>query len=290
MESGDVRRFGAFRLTGPHGPLWQGDTTVPLAPKALAVLWTLVTHAGKVVTKDTLLEAVWGATIVSEGTLSVHLRQVRQALGDSASTPNYIETVHRIGYRFIAKVVSSGALPGVRSPASEVEDSQSAILNPQSAMTLVGREAELAQLHQLYAKALAGERQIVFVTGEAGIGKTSLIDAFLTEARSPRSGVTESLAPTVQSQREDNQNSKAPPELSRRVTNQKAKVAKPRPSTPDPWITRGQCIEHYGAGEAYLPVLEAVGRLCRRAEGNRVIRVLHQYEPSWLFAIAQLAL
>ena len=106
MESGDLLTFGSFRLAGPHGPLWQGDTIVPLAPKALAVLWTLVAHAGKVVSKDTLLDAVWGTTIVSEGALSVHLRQVRQALGDNVATPQYIETAHRIGYRFIAPLTT----------------------------------------------------------------------------------------------------------------------------------------------------------------------------------------
>src|SRR5262249_31186586 len=52
---------------------------------------------------------------------------------------------------------------------------------------LVGRAAELQQLHQLLDKALRGERQLVFVTGEPGIGKTTLIDAFVSEVLSPRS-------------------------------------------------------------------------------------------------------
>ncbi|NOT57802.1 MAG: AAA family ATPase, partial [Deltaproteobacteria bacterium] len=56
----------------------------------------------------------------------------------------------------------------------------------------------------------------------------------------------------------------------------------PRTPSPDPWFARGQCIEHYGAGEAYLPVLEALGRLCRSADGERLIPLLNQHAPTWL--------
>ena len=48
------------------------------------------------------------------------------------------------------------------------------------------------------------------------------------------------------------------------------------------WIGRGQCIEHYGAGEAYLPLLDALGRLCRGPDGQRVRALLEQYAPTWL--------
>jgi DNA-binding winged helix-turn-helix (wHTH) protein/tetratricopeptide (TPR) repeat protein len=274
MESGDVLTFGAFRLPGPHGPLWQGDTSIPLAPKALAVLWTLVTQAGTVVTKDTLLEAVWGETIVSEGALSVHLRQVRQALGDSASTPQYIETVHRIGYRFIAKVVSSQYPDPVVSRERERHSvlgqehraNAAAIFpapSPQSpASVLVGREAELDQLHQLLGKAMHGERQLVFVTGEAGIGKTALVETFLGGIGNWKIG------------------SGSPP---LRPLNPQSQI-----SNPVPWITWGQCIEHYGEGEAYLPVLEALGRLSREAGREQLIAILRQRAPSWLVQLPAL--
>ena len=48
------------------------------------------------------------------------------------------------------------------------------------------------------------------------------------------------------------------------------------------WIGRGQCIDHYGQGEAYLPVLEALGRMCREPEGNQLIDLLAQHAPTWL--------
>ena len=102
----------------------------------------------------------------------------------------------------------------------------------------MGREPELAQLHTRFAKALNGERQIIFVTGEPGIGKTTLVEAFLTRLADEHEH-----------------------EL---------------------WLGQGQCIEHYGTGEAYLPLLEALGRLGRGAGGQRLIELLSQQAPTWL--------
>ncbi|NOT54949.1 MAG: AAA family ATPase, partial [Deltaproteobacteria bacterium] len=118
--------------------------------------------------------------------------------------------------------------------------------------SLVGRETELTQFHQLLGKALNGERQIIFVTGEPGIGKTTLVDAFLSGIRGPGSA-NSSPAPT-----------------------------EPRSPFPVPWLGRGQCLEQYGEGEPYLPVLEALGQMCRGPDGRRVVSVLAQYAPTWL--------
>src|SRR5262249_24096813 len=113
---------------------------------------------------------------------------VRRALGDGAGTPRYIETVGREGYRFIAPL---SAPPPVVRPSSGVSHDQAQTAPPHSGSEnrrpetpLVGRDVELRQLHLLLSKALRGERQLVFVTGEAGIGKTTLIDAFLTSLAS----------------------------------------------------------------------------------------------------------
>ena len=74
------------------------------------------------------------------------------------------------------------------------------------------------------------------IAGEAGIGKTALVETFV------------------------------------------AQVA----ATEDVWVGHGQCLDHYGAGEAYLPLLEALGRLCRGPAGERLVALLRQYAPSWL--------
>jgi class 3 adenylate cyclase len=79
---------------------------LPLPPKPLAVLAYLVAHAGQVVSKETLLEAVWPQTAVTEGVLKTCLAQIRQVLRETARNPQYIATLHRRGYRFVAPVVA----------------------------------------------------------------------------------------------------------------------------------------------------------------------------------------
>lgn len=76
----------------------------PVEPKVYTVLLTLLQQAGKVVDKDTLLDAAWGHRCVTPGVLSHAISQLRRALGDSALHPRYIATVHTIGYRFIGEV------------------------------------------------------------------------------------------------------------------------------------------------------------------------------------------
>src|SRR5712691_10419562 len=102
------------------------------------------------------------------------MSEIRKTLGDQPKTPQFIETVHRRGYRFIAPV-AAGAAPVSSSrfqvPSSDTQHS-----------VLVGRDAELVQLHGWLGTALNGERQLVFVTGEPGIGKTTVVEAFLHRA------------------------------------------------------------------------------------------------------------
>ena len=107
---------------------------------------------------------------------------------------------------------------------------------------LVGRETELARLHARLTSAVNGQRQLVFVTGEPGIGKTALVETFLSQIAG-RDG---------------------------------------------PRIGRGQCVEQYGAGEAYLPVLEALGRLSREARGELLVQILKQHAPTWLVQLPAL--
>ena len=228
MQAGPVLRFDPFRLDPGNARLWRGRQLIALTPKAFAVLCSLVEHAGQLMTKDALLTAVWPEVYVSEGVLSECVREVRKALGDTPQAPRFIQTVHRRGYRFIGKVASRQQ-SGVRR--RKQRDG-----NWQLTTHLVGRETELAQLQKRLQTVLGGTRQLVFITGEPGIGKTAVVDAFVARL-SAKNNV---------------------------------------------WIGRGQCIEHYGQGEAYLPVLEALGRLCREPEGNQLIDLLSQHAPTWL--------
>src|SRR5262245_44388600 len=99
--------FEPFRLDPDNACLWRGDQVVALKPKTFAVLQHLVTHAGQLVTKEALLEAVWPATAVSDAVLKVCIAELRKALGETARVSGFIATVHRRGYRFVAPVTQT---------------------------------------------------------------------------------------------------------------------------------------------------------------------------------------
>jgi DNA-binding winged helix-turn-helix (wHTH) protein len=97
-------RFDLFRLDPDDARLWRGNQSIPLTLKAVGVLHYLVSHAGQLVTKEALLDALWPNTAVSDAALRVVISELRKALGDTAQAPQFIVTVHRLGYRFLAPV------------------------------------------------------------------------------------------------------------------------------------------------------------------------------------------
>jgi DNA-binding winged helix-turn-helix (wHTH) protein len=224
--------FDTFRLDTQNECVWRGEQALQLTPKTFALLRYLAERPGQLVTKDELLKVVWPEVVVSEGVLTTHIGVIRQALGDKAKVARYIETVHRRGYRFIAPLTTTQpVVSSASSPRSRLAADHQQLTTP-----LVGREAGLAQLHSWLEKALRGERQVVFVTGEAGIGKTTVVDAFVIQAAADAAL----------------------------------------------WVGHGQCIEQFGPGEAYLPLLAAFGQLCREPGHEQVLSVLEQYAPTWL--------
>jgi TolB-like protein/DNA-binding winged helix-turn-helix (wHTH) protein len=106
--------FPPFRLDLTNERLWRATMELPLRPKTFAVLRYLVEHPEQLVTKEELLNAVWGETVVGEDALTGCIRDLRKALGDEARRPRYIETVHRRGFRFIGEVVGSEQEEGSR--------------------------------------------------------------------------------------------------------------------------------------------------------------------------------
>lgn len=228
--------FGPYRLDLANKQLWHATQVIKLKRKAFDVLCYLAERPDQFVPREDLFGAVWPETVVSPAVLTVCVRELRQALKDDARQPQYIETVHGQGYRFVGQVSvppSADEVPSAGQDAQEAQEAQKAsALEP----SFVGREAELDQLQTCFDSALQSKRQLVFVSGEPGIGKTRLIEAFLDSVRGHE---------TV-------------------------------------WIGHGQCVEQYGGGEAYLPVLEALGRLCRGPTGVQLLALLRRYAPSWL--------
>src|SRR5688572_10750985 len=166
----------ALRIEADNERAWCGERRLDLTPRAFAVLRHLVGRARALVTKDDLLAAIWRDTIVSDAALASCIRDLRRALDDSPARPRYIETVHRRGFRFIGPVAGTTTVRSASGPRP-----QGAGALPAAKSTLVGRAADLARLRVTWTIAQRGQRRLVFVTGEPGIGKTALVEAFLAE-------------------------------------------------------------------------------------------------------------
>ncbi|HEU5181046.1 MAG TPA: AAA family ATPase [Candidatus Polarisedimenticolia bacterium] len=159
-----MKQFLEFRLDTVNHRLYREDERVSIAPKAFDLLRYLVQHAHRLVTQDEILDALWSDVHVNPEVVKKYILEIRKALGDRSEKPTFIETFPRRGYQFVA-------------PISETEEFASVVAQVTAAM--VGRDAEQARLEGYLDDALQGRRQIVFVSGEAGAGKTTLVDAFL---------------------------------------------------------------------------------------------------------------
>ena len=161
-----MKYFAPFRLDVPGRTLWRDDVRVPLTHKAFDVLAVLVERAGHLVTKEHLLAAVWPEIHVHPDNVKVLIGEIRRTLGDHPIRPRFIRSLVKRGYIFIAPVVEAPADPAASS----------------SVPIFVGRQPEMNRLLTAFDEAAASHRQVVFVTGDAGIGKTSLCEAFLRVA------------------------------------------------------------------------------------------------------------
>jgi DNA-binding winged helix-turn-helix (wHTH) protein len=220
--------FGPFRLDLTAGRLWRGAQEIGLRARTRAVLCYLVAHAGRVIAREEWMQHVWTGAHLSKTVLRVCVWELRQALGDQATNPQYIETVGQQGYRFVAPTRDWQEAV----PAGGVDSAGAPLL----AAAFVGRQDELAYLQDCLAQARRGVPQLVFVTGEAGVGKTTLVQQFLDHL----------------------------------------------PASRAIRVGRGQCIEQAGPGEAYLPLLEALGRIGREPDGAWLVAALRQAAPTWL--------
>jgi DNA-binding winged helix-turn-helix (wHTH) protein len=228
-----IYRFGDYELDTQLFELRAAGTPLQLEPKVFDLLAHLIRHHDRVVTKQELFARLWPEQFTNDAVLGYCIMAARKAVGDSGRGQRVIKTLHGRGYRFIAPVAVAELLAVRHQTAGTSHLPQRATFIHSE--LFVGREDELAQLHQWFTMALQGQRQVGFITGAAGIGKTALVDAFVAQV-----SATQAL-----------------------------------------WVGHGQCIEQYGPGEPYLPVLEALGHLCRGAGGARFLAFLRQYAPSW---------
>ena len=233
VASGPLR-FDEFELDEENALLTKGGRPVALPPKAFAVLCALAKQPGKLTKKEDLLDAVWGHRHVSESVLKTTISQVRTALSDPAAKPRYIETASRRGYRFIGVVLGAHVPPrAAPAPTPQIPvEVKPAATEPRPAM--IGRIGPLAKLHAAWRNVVNGNRSVFWIAGDAGVGKTTLVEQFISEL-------------------------------------------------PDVLLIRGQCVEQYGAGEPYLPVLEALSQLCRSQP--EVANMMRAFAPTWLMQL-----
>jgi DNA-binding winged helix-turn-helix (wHTH) protein/tetratricopeptide (TPR) repeat protein len=169
----DVRLFGPFRFDVRDQRLFRGGAEVKLRRKPFAILRYLTAHPQRLVTQEELIDSVWGKIAMSESLLRTHVTDVRRALGEGV-----LETVVGRGYRFLLAV------------ETEAREHKAQVAKPVATHrlppNLVGRGTEIGTLTQLFEAALDEKRQMIFVTGDPGIGKTTVVEAWLSEVAAPR--------------------------------------------------------------------------------------------------------
>ena len=121
-----MKSFKSFHLDTVNQTLWRNGDRVPLAPKSFDVLAYLIEHAGRLVTQDEILEALWSETYVNPEILRKYILEIRKALGDRPDKPEFIETLPKRGYRFVAPVIeqSTPELPDVPTPPRKEEHAE----------------------------------------------------------------------------------------------------------------------------------------------------------------------
>jgi DNA-binding winged helix-turn-helix (wHTH) protein/tetratricopeptide (TPR) repeat protein len=162
-----VYEFGPFRLETGERRLSRDGTPIRLRAKVFDTLCVLVSRPGSLVEKDELIAAIWPDAVVEDNNLAHNINALRKALGDRT----LIETVPGKGYRF------------VWSPSQPPTTSMPQLVETPDASMLIEREQQMGSLQDSFASAMSGKRQFICIPGEAGVGKTTLLNAFLQDVR-----------------------------------------------------------------------------------------------------------
>jgi DNA-binding winged helix-turn-helix (wHTH) protein/tetratricopeptide (TPR) repeat protein len=174
--AGTVYRFGAFELDPGLYALRRDGSDLDIQPKVLDLLLYLIARRDRVIPKEEILEALWVGVAATDDVLSRAIHAARQAVGDDGEQQRVIQTVRRRGFRFVATVDSSDS----QQPASTraTEEARPTGQGP----AFVGRERELRRLGEALDDANQGLGRIVFISSEAGGGKTRLLEEFARRA------------------------------------------------------------------------------------------------------------
>lgn len=236
-----------FELDEPNARLLRNGSAIALAPTPFGLLCALVRHPDSLLTKHALLDQLWGHHFLSDSVLKGAISDIRNALGDDPRQPRYIETVPRRGYRFIATPVPLG------EPVEPISHTAAAPRNAPRAIALSPRPAEVeAERAPLFVGRVEELLWLHRIWERALRGSR----AIAWVAGEPGIGKTT---------------------LIEHFALQLAGVA----------CARGQCVQHHGQGEPYLPVLEALAELCRR--DPEAAGLLRAVAPTWLLQLPWLS-
>ena len=257
QTTSDIYEFGSFHLEIKERRLLHNGQPVSLRAKVFDTLVALVANHGKLVTKDSLMRAVWPDAVVEEGNLAHNLTVLRKALGET-DNQRFIETVPGRGYRFVASVRLADRDREQQALGSVGNSWERQLAAVRSALAakgpapargtpvphhVVGRERELADLHSALGEACSGRPQMICITGEPGIGKSTLVEQFLAQCAAAGTHCAFAI---------------------------------------------GRCSERLAESEAYLPILEALESLLAVAGGMESGELMKLVAPTWYVQVAPL--
>ena len=166
-------RFDVFEVDVGLYRLSREGEPVPIGPKPFDLLLYLIRNAQRTIPKAELIREVWQAEAASDSSVPTCIAAVRRALEDDPDNPRFIQTIRGRGYRFIGSAVSE--------PEIQTDDDRQSVTASRS-KTFVGRQAEMESLSSGLFQTLGGNPQTFLLMGEAGIGKTRMIEEFARHA------------------------------------------------------------------------------------------------------------
>jgi len=196
--AGNPFRIGEWLVEPSLNRISNGDTTTQLELKVMDVFVCLAERAGEVLTRQEIVDRVWATEFISDNTLTHAITEIRNALGDDARNPSFIETIHRRGYRLITSVEPAGSdeageskvarFPVPEKPVGSADDRSPypglAAFTEADAEFFFGREEEVAKMWRKLTS-----RRLLAVIGPSGVGKSSFLRAGVIPARPEGWGV-----------------------------------------------------------------------------------------------------
>src|SRR5215467_7065152 len=141
QQNNQYYEFGPFRLAADEHRLYRDGEAIMLPPKEFDLLLLLVQNPGQVMNRESLIKALWPDTVVEEANLNVHISALRKALAERSGEQHYIETLPRLGYRFIAQVAEVNETAAISSVSQALAENGAGGLNQNVVTTVDNRMA-----------------------------------------------------------------------------------------------------------------------------------------------------